>query len=390
MTDFTKLLEVRRKLLAKDDPQIGETLLQIGIAFKSMGGSSKALANEAFIPLKVFAEKLLSATVDGAGNSFATPRFEASTAKTIERLGGTKQATSFAATTLSCLGNALANNSDDAKAKEAFKLSERCVLAESTMDRLRVFQSLLNLSDSWKGMGDYARSQELISKSTSLATDWNNSSLICRSLIAQAKLELDQADYSEAIRKATKALELAQNAPASGAEAHDADSLCECYKILAESSFALGKFDQAKQFAGDALALQGLKKQDKAYCLMLLGSALSELKQYEDAKKSLRAATELNDRSEKNVVQSTFTSAASALGYTLEKMGDHKGARYEFGWALGWDKSNSSSDGQLAAARDENGLALVETSLVAAKDADGDSERLVAMLLKARSALINI
>nr|MBP9089826.1 tetratricopeptide repeat protein [bacterium] len=374
MPEFERILSVRKKESEKpesskeasqiNEAQIGETQMQVAIAFETMGGSSKELALKAIKPISSLAQILLTDTAGKVTGSSA-----------YSELGGIEPAKSFSATSLMVLGNLLAANSEESKAKEAFKLSESCFLAQVKPDQQPLIQNLLILSEAWLNLGDYSKSLEVVSKAATLAKDSADSLLIYHCLLATAKIALEQADYSEALIQGNEALKAGKALATAGQLKDSASSLCSCYKILAEVSSAQGNNKESKQFASEVLQLTGLSKQDQAYCLVLLGSAQLELKEYEGAKKSLNAATALNDTKERSLEQSTFTQAATILGNTLIKLGALKDARYQFNWALSWDKNNPGSEGLLATARDYNGLANVEMALVAAKDKEGDKDR---------------
>lgn len=367
MTDFADILAERRKVLTADSPEAAEALMQTGLSIETMGGDAGTLFESAFQPLANLARQTLAEHSHHGALPGSTADRPA-----INRLGGQQPAALYAASSLLCLGNALAAGSDYAKAKEAFGLSEKCFLEQNLLPVEVSIERLLALSDSWNNLGDYARAQQLIAKAKEVAQTASEPAYLAMCVAAEAKLQFEQSDSLEAMRSA---IDAGQTVIKSGKIAGGDNALCELYILMAEGCAAVGLYEQSAKLATEGIRLKGISSQMRARCAIQVAHCIAQVQQLTDAKELLTNTKKLWNPNDRFQDPAPFISAARNLGYILEKLGEHEAARLEFSWALGWDKANPSADGLLATARDYNGLALVESALVAANNPDGDSNR---------------
>ncbi|MFN8550819.1 MAG: CHAT domain-containing tetratricopeptide repeat protein [Candidatus Obscuribacterales bacterium] len=369
---LSDVLVTRKKMFGSADPRTAEVLLQLGIISKTLGGSAKTQSNSAYSSLINFGRELCSRTTSSASSK----KNKSTNSAIIESMGGDENARFFVANALLCLGNLLASNDEIDKARDALSVSEKCFLAQpgskNGKEQASV-QSLLSLSESWMNLGNYARSQELIARASDFATT-KIAKYNCA--VLDARLKLEQADYGAALDSAKSNL-LATGEAISCLHSDDEKSaaLLDSYKVIIESALSMDKLQEARDFTDQALNLPGLSKPSRVNLLVLRATIDFQEGSSEKANQLLQAVEYLNDETDSKLDQAAFTQAAATRGLVFERLGKLAEAQRYLGWALNWDKSNRSSDGLLATARDCNGLALIEIDRIAANDKDGDADR---------------
>ncbi len=373
MEDFEKVLSLRRDAFGSQSPLVAEALMQIGIAFGTLGGSTREEAEKAMLPLAQFATYLLGTDVDK--NKIAqNDQLQETMKRTEDYLGGKVRSLQFASDSLLCLSNVLASVSDDARAKEALELSEKCWFAKpcvleesvaspamfepatnSTVDRL------LALSTSWRLLSQFGKATQLIEHAADIANSANNDRARFKCELALARLNIEQGDYHPAETFAASALGLGEKA--FGAERTE---LIACCQALAECATELGRPDDAIKYSKKVLSFPTIGKNERASGLVLLGNALLNANNPVEAKAKLNEALAISHQSDEDIDPNVFTTASALLGYALLEQGDVSEARRCFGAALSRNVLDPTADGALASARDLSGLAQVE------KDAGDD------------------
>ncbi|RTL42584.1 MAG: tetratricopeptide repeat protein [Candidatus Melainabacteria bacterium] len=365
MSKLGTIFATRKKNFGKDDPRTAEVLIQIGILSESLGGNSKKQANSAYDSLTKFAGTLNSSTTPGA-QKWQRKR---TTAVDIESMKGDKNAESFAANALLCLGDLLAANHEVAKAKECLHLSEKCFLAQSSAAETDLYKRILSLAESWINLGDYSKAQDLAAKASGFA---RTSIAKYDCAVFDARVKLAEADYTGAFTSAKSSLQSGNEAVASlGSTADKSEAILESYKIIIQSALSMGKLNDAAAYADQALNLRDLSNQGRVFLLIAKGTIKFQDGSFEDARKILQEVAGMNNGTNE-IDQAIFTQAACIRGLVLAQMGDLPQAQRTLTWALQWDQNNPSPEGLLATARDYDGLALVEIS---AKNKDGDPGR---------------
>lgn len=354
MKAFQDLMNARRAKFGEDDPQVSEALMQIAVAFSTLGVGSRELTVKAYDKFSTFAKQAI----------LNTDNPKPALKESLQRIGGPDHASMFSARVLLCFGNLLAAQTEDSKAREAFELSETCVYKQSVDSKIPI---LLDLNQSWQLLGEFPKAAQLLGAAKEISKD--SPADLAKCLLAEAKLYLEQANYAETLSKAKAALSCG------AAYSKDKKFLYSCYITMAEAADGMNQPFEVSSYVGKASKIEGLGEKELALCLLLQGNALADLREFESARDAFQSVLDLSGVEGMAAEQQLFTTAAASLGMVLEKLQKHEEARRQFSWALSFDDENPSSTGLLATARDYNGLALTERSLSGTKSGSSDRAR---------------
>ncbi|HEY9677321.1 MAG TPA: CHAT domain-containing protein [Drouetiella sp.] len=341
------VLKLKQQKYAPNDIRIAKTKLQIASIFSSgYGANVPSLNLAAYESLSAFTASYLD-TLNGA-----KPNSDA--LKTSQLFNGQKNLLDFLRKNLNLNGCQLAQMGDRTRAKSCFELATKCLVADKNALPTTVVPNLLQLSNYFKWLNEDRSAWNLIQQASNIARLAKNDALIVSCLYEEASLREKEREFPAVFEKAKEAYDLAQHCEIDKYQRFD------LYRLLAQSEYDRSDFPNAEKHIEEALKIDPIT--DVEYVSGLL--VLAEI--YMDTNRAKAALENLNDSLTKyrdqSANQSVYAKAFALKGSVYMQESDFDKARQAFNDAYRLDSMDHSSQGMYFAARDLNGLAMIESA----------------------------
>lgn len=367
-----KIYQKRKNEFGATSPLACEALLQIAVQLQCLGGEVNPLVESVDAPIAAFAAELLRSE-----KSYTTE-----TKRTIKALGGRNNAVNFVTEELLLIAYLNGHNGKHELATENLKLAEQCLEAQisskpshrkSIVSSQVPAKKLLRLASAWLALGRYNVATKLSEKALAAELESEeDSKLKLETLIQLGNLSLAESDVESANDYAKEAERISDKL--FSADSKEVTSTC---KLWAQIKFAMGRYDEARNYTSRALQNKNLPVDDLALFHNIAGFTYLCSGKNQKAEAELLQSIEECERLDNQLEDRTLlTSAETALAEVYINVGAREQAFHHLDRALSLDQLNHTTEALLASARDCAGLAKLE-------ELEGDHELATRYALRA-------
>lgn len=350
-------LKNKEKTCGPTSPEAGEEKLKLALRILSIGGIAGNLAQDAFVTLTPFADCVTADGGTSRQNEGATGQSAAIERCLVGPLRDRQNAMRKVSSMMLCLAYLLSDAAEEEKANHSANLCLR-TLRKIAQEHATVIdiEQLLSVAEYFEKQGQYAYCKDALNLAQSGASQIKNNALLCRSLLAFARVDIAEGDYASAATTASRSWHMSEQEGKK--QAYSAQAL----GILADCSQALGDTQQAIEYARKSLTMRESAgsgtKVDSLPTLLTLGELYLLQNKYELAKTQMDRALAIVQPLESNADRSAKAAVYSANGDLEMAQGKLEEARLWYNKAR---DINQHADGKLIAlARNLNSIVKID------------------------------